>query len=241
MRTIFLSMSFRPDDSDKIGRLADAIGRLLQSHNLKFEIGRDEGRRLTDMVKERIAAADGLVALLSRREPITSDDPQRHGRFRTSQWIIDELSYARSLTKPSIALVESGVLVEGMAADYEFLPLDPAAPLEALLRLSSTLHNWKQRSGRTIVVRLQPKPVADLAVATDGSVELTYRFVHGGEAGPWYPAVAFPSGGSAKVFLKGFREGAEVQLKLTRGDDVWLSDLEPESIIVVLQRQVRVG
>jgi hypothetical protein len=132
-------------------------------------------------------------------------------------------------------------VIEGMGADYEYLPLDPAEPLEALLRLSSTLSNWKQRSGRTIVVRLQPKPVADLALATDGSVELKYRFVHGGEPGPWYPAMAFPSGGSPKVYLKGFPDGAEVQLKLTRDDDVWLSDLEPESVVVVLQKQVRDG
>lgn len=236
MRTIFLSMSFRPEDSEKTRTLADTVGRLLQSHNISYDLGRDRGERLTPMIKRQIAETDGLIALMTRRAQLIGAHGSGLGTYTTSPWVKDELAHARRLGKPSIALVEEGVEIDGMEADYEHIPWVPAEPLESVLRLSATLRAWKQSAGRTIVAKLQPIEAASLAVS-DKSARLRYKIIERGKTGKWYSAEPLPFAEGAYVHLNVYQDDAEVLVELKSAGGVWRSDLEREVMVITLKKQ----
>ncbi|HEY5990157.1 MAG TPA: hypothetical protein VIV12_27790, partial [Streptosporangiaceae bacterium] len=126
---VFLSYHFRGD-----GDLAQAVERLLSSHDALPAKGRRlGGEQLTAEVRRLIENCDGLIALMTRREPLGDGD-----RWVTHPWVRDEYGHARATDKPAIALVEDGVEVEGAYAGHEWIPLDRESPLEAFLALSET-------------------------------------------------------------------------------------------------------
>lgn len=237
MRTIFLSMSFRPED-EKTRTFADNVGRLLQSHNISYDSGRNLGERLTPMIKRKIAEADGLIALMSRRDQLVSEAGSGPVKYSTSAWVRDEIAHARTLRKPSVALVEEGVAIDGMEADYEYIPWDPAAPLEAVLRLSATLRAWKDRAGRlrTMTARLQPPEAAALAVS-DHAARVRYQVVDGGRRSKRRTAELLRATEGVIFHFDVLSEKAEILVELETGAGIWRSDLEREMMTITLKKQ----
>ena len=103
MESIFLSYSFsKPEDRVIVIELED----LFRSMGVRTVTGLNlGGGQLSDEVKLLINQADGLVALASHREQLTSGD------WITHPWVIDEIGHARSIGKNTIALVEDGVTI----------------------------------------------------------------------------------------------------------------------------------
>lgn len=227
MDKVFLAFAFRDPDRD----LADTMERVIASHGLRCVTGEDlEGRPLTLEIKDKIEQSDGLVALLTRRATADAVDG-------THAWVRDELNHARGKEKPAIALVEHGVVLTGMYAERENIPLDPAAPLAGLLRLSETIGNWKRRAGRRILVRIEPDEAAQLAARENGVV-CRYRIYREAEIRrDWTPIHAVEEPGGVFVYVPDLQDTDRVKIEVRFGEQVWSSMNEPQWLRIALKRQ----
>ena len=206
MRTTFLAYAYREPDH----ALAAQVERLLASHNVRAVTGRTVGgEAITDEVKARIEKADGLIALLTRRDQLAASG------WTTHPWVRDELTHARGQDKPAIALLEEGVTPGGAYDENEYVPLDPANPAEALLRLSETIGEWKRKAGRTIKVQILPDDLAAMLSGVNGLV-CRYRLVEGGRLHEWKPADLIPETGGAFLYLRGVQDDHLVQVEIER-------------------------
>lgn len=210
MRTVFLAYAFRDPDRE----LAAMVERLLASHNVRAVTGEAlGGESITPEVQARIQKADGLIALLTRREQLASSG------WTTHDWVRDEIGYARGLNppRPTIALLEEGVALGGAYAQNEYIPLVRANPAEALLRLSETIGEWTQRAGRLLKVQILPDDLAANLAGADG-LTCRYRFVQGGTPHPWQPSELIPETGGAFLYLRGVQDDYLVQIEIQRAD-----------------------
>lgn len=232
MRTVFLGFAFREVDRE----LVDHIERLLESHGLKATTGKAVGgERLNEAVEARIRNADAFVGLLTRREQFANGGWSTHG------WIKDELRYARDQSRPAIALVETDVKVEGMEQPQENIPLDRAAPLEAFLRLSETMAEWKRKAGRTLRVRLQPDDIAELVTADAAGVLCQYRFVDDrGQPTPYMNGRVSEEAGGIVLYVDGVGDQHHIQVKIEAANRVWRSPVEPQLMQITLRPRVGV-
>lgn len=225
MRTIFLSFSFKVDRD-----LASDIETLIVSHGLNAVTGRRlGGEELTPEVKKKIEAADALVAIMSRREELAN------GGWTTSNWVRDELNYARAQGKRAIALVEEGIDTSGMGAAHERLALDRADPARCLLDLSETIGIWKSEAGRKLRVQLLPDDAADLARRDNGIIHCRYRLHQKGEFGAWTDCQPVPGVGGTFLFIDGVRDEDEVQVEVKGPDQHWISRVTTQAVNVDLE------
>jgi hypothetical protein len=208
MRTVFVAYAFREPEH----ALAASVERLLASHNLRAVTGKSlGGQAITPEVQARIDKADGLIALLTRRDRLAG------GGWTTHDWVKDELAYARGKGKSAIALLEEGVDPAGAYGQNEYIPLDRANAAEALLRLSETIGEWKRRAGRTLKVQILPDDLAAALSGADG-VECRYRFVEEGTPHPWQTAQLIPEAGGAFIYLRGAQDEHLVMVEIVRAD-----------------------
>lgn len=164
----FLAYRFGDEDRELVGK----IETLLNSHDVKVVTGaRLGGRVLTPAIKERIASADALVALMTRREPSGAS-----GRWKTHPWVQRELAHARALKKLTIALLEGGVRIPSGLGQHERIALHRENPADALLALSETVRLWKEELGNPRRLLIKPDAVGQELLATAGLL-CRYRFV----------------------------------------------------------------
>lgn len=237
MQKVFLSSHFNaPTDVDKHDTdLADQVQQLIRSHGL-FAVTGDVlgGGGLTPEVMALIDESDALIALMTRRGEPISKAPDR---YDTHPWVVGEYVHARAKNKPAIALVEDGVSVGGPYGENEHIKYSRERPLEAFLKLSSTIGKWKQQAGRTIAVRLLPDQVAEvLAMATD-TPECEYRCVRRGPnpPPPWKRTPVFPEQGGMFIFVSGMDDNSTVQVRATVGGVVHVSPQTSQYVPVTLK------
>jgi hypothetical protein len=203
---VFLAFSFRPQDRDLVGQVEQMIVSHCRTRPATGEnLG---GEQLTPAVQDRIDKCDALIAVLTRR------DAKQAGGYTTHQWVLDELGYARNNKKMAIAIVEDGVDVGGMFQPHEYIPLDPAQPLAAFLRLSETLSLWKTEKGRTVKVQiLPPEFVAKIGAGASGGV-CEYRLWNQGKYGTWIEATPVPEGAAGTfVYVDGVQDEHLIQIQ----------------------------
>lgn len=228
MKKIFLSFSFRAADRE----LVAAIEQLLASHQIQVSTGRRlGGEPLTEAIKEKINQADGLVALLTRREQLAN------GGWTTHDWVRDELNFARQANKKAIALVEAGVQIGGAYANHEHIPFNRAESLlDAFLAVSDTIGVWKIQAGRLIKVRIMPENLAREPRLLSGQAQLQYRYLSGGEFTRWQTILPVPEVGATVVYLPGSWENNLIQLQIIDGPVQWLSPATPQLIEIKLDQ-----
>lgn len=203
---VFLAFSFRPPDRDLVGHVDQLIASHYRARPLTGEnLG---GEQLTPAVQDRIDKCDALVAVLTRR------DAKQAGGYTTHQWVLDELGYARNNKKLAIALVEDGVDIGGMFQPHEYIPLDPAQPLAAFLRLSDTLSLWKSEKGRTVKVQILPPDFGARIGAGGNGMQCSYRLWNQGKYGPWIEATPVPEGAAGTfVYVEGVQDDHLIQIQ----------------------------
>jgi hypothetical protein len=228
LKTVFLSFSFRDADRELVAR----VEQLLASHNITVVTGRRlGGGQLTPEIMQRIDDADGLVALLTRRDQLAT------GGWTTHNWVRDELNRARQSKKRAIALIETEVQTGGAYGSHEHIPLDRANPIDAFLALSETLGIWQMMSGRTTKVSIMPEALAQHPGHATGQIQCQYRFLNrsDGKSTSWKTASTFPEGGGAVAFLDNVQDDHLIQLKVNDGQTEWLSPLSPQLIVIELK------
>ena len=194
MKSIFLSYSFsKPEDRVIVAEVED----LFRSMGVRTVTGLNlGGGQLTDEVKLKIYETDGLVALASRREQLTSGD------WVTHPWVIDEIGHARSIGKNTIALVEDGVTINGAYQSNERIHFDRNDATSAILKLAKTLGIWKEKAGNRLKVRLLPDGILeDLQ-----SPSCQYQFISRGNFLGWNDVTPVLEPGGAYIHLQGVRD-----------------------------------
>ena len=224
---VFLAFSFRDEDRDLVAQ----VERLFESHDVRLVTGETlGGQALTPEIKKRIEAADGLVALLTRRDALADGN-----RFTTHPWVDDEHGHARQVGTPAIALIETGVETGGMYGEDEYIAYDRAAPLDAFLALSATLGVWKRQRGRLLKVQIQPQDLAHDLAFRDNGVVCAYRCARAGQRTDWADAPLLDEGLGVYAYLS-IPDDSLIQLRVEKDGEVWLSKFNPQWMKFELQR-----
>lgn len=214
MKKIFLAFSFRNEDHE----LANSVEQVLASQDIRVTTGEHlGGEQLTPAVQARITQADGLIALLTRRDQLAG------GGWTTHQWVQQELDYAHNNQKPAIALIEDGISVGGMSAPHEHIPFNRANPLAAFLALVETVGLWKQQAGRTLKVQILPEDLARKVGRGTGNFKCKYRFFVNDESSNWRDAVPVKEPGGTFVYVKGVRDEHTIQILVENQQKKWSS------------------
>lgn len=115
------------------------VERLLSSHGVRLVSGHAlQGEAISSAIMRRIEEADGLIALLTRRDKLAD------GGWSTHMWVRDELEYAYRLGKPTVCFVESGVNPGLGLIEREQIRFDREDVLLSLLKLSDIIGKWKE-------------------------------------------------------------------------------------------------
>jgi hypothetical protein len=225
MNSAFVSYHFSDEDRP----LVTHVERLLASHGVFIRTGNTlGGGPLAREVLELIEAADGLVALMTRRDALAGGT-----EYTTHPWVTDEYNHARSIKKPAIALVEAGVRTGGAYQEHERIPLDRANLVPALLKLSETIGKWKRDAGRTLMVRIRPDDTAARMAADDAACE--YRLWVRDRASDWRPATLIPEGEGTFVYVQGVKDDTRVQVRVKwKGTDWHLTRIHQQWAEVIL-------
>lgn len=213
MKTVFFAFAFTDEDRD----LVTVVEQLFASFDIRATTGeRLGGGPITPLVQARIDQADGLIALLTRR------DQKVGGGWTTHQWVQDELNYARNQHKRTIALIEDGVTVEGAYAQHEWIPLNRDNSLPAFLGLSETIGIWQRDVGRTLKVQILPDELSRL-VGHNDAFRCRYRFVVEGRYTDWRDVTPVLEPGGTFVYVEGVRDEYMIQLMVEDKRSTWLS------------------
>jgi hypothetical protein len=225
---IFLSFSFRDEDKE----LVELLQTLLRSHSVRPVTGRVlNGEPVTPAVLKKVEACDGIIALMTRRDRVDG----RGDEWHTHPWVRDEITHGRAHGIRSIALVEDGVRVEGAYAENERIPLSRGAPLDAFLRLTERLSNWKRECGRTLQAKILPPTLAH-GIRNDPAWKCWYRFWAHGQAGDWIEGNLVPVEGGTQLFIHGVQDDSNlVEVEIRKNNvTVWRSPATSQYITISL-------
>ena len=226
MKRVFLSFNF--GDADR--ELVNQVDQLLASHDVMPVTGKVlGGGPLTPTIQKFIEGSDGLIALLTQRDRVARN------RYRTHQWVLDELNHARTNKMRTISLVETGVEVGGMFAAYEYIPFDRQNPLPAFLRLSEVVGQWKREVGRSIKVLVLPPTLAQQV--GQGAIKCRYRLnTRDGKWMPWRETEPVPGVGGTFVNVAGVGEDDAIQLEFKLQNKKWQSIAAPQWVQIELSQ-----
>ncbi|HVS09505.1 MAG TPA: hypothetical protein VMS76_06475 [Planctomycetota bacterium] len=233
MDTLFLSYSFDPED-EETRKLLGYLETLLRAHGWQYVNGAAVGGvPLNAEIQARIAAADGLLSILAPRGA-----PDANGKFRTSQYVRDELQHARALQKPCIALQFPNLALEaGLGDERERIDFDPASPTPALLKLVASLGLWKERLGRNVKVRLEPQDLARRLIAANGGARCEARVcTESGAVTDWRQVRVSRQVGGAFVTLRA-PDNSLIQLRAFVDGETWMSVEAQQWVQVPLERE----
>jgi hypothetical protein len=130
---IFLAYPFRSRE-DWIGRYVSSI---VDRWGYEANTGsRFEGLPISEAVCAAISRSQGMVAFVTKSRKLAQ------GGWASSDWVLEEIGFAKGRGIPVVVIVESGVDVNlGILSDIKRIELDPKAPYHALIRLRLALQS----------------------------------------------------------------------------------------------------
>jgi hypothetical protein len=223
MRRVFVSHSFAESDRALVGQ----IDTLLRSHGLVPTTGRSlGGGALTPEIKKRIDETDGLIALFTRRD---APDPTA-----SHPWVHSEFGYVRLGAKRAVGVYETGVVISPSDQGNEHVDYDPNAPLQAFLRLSELIGEWKRQAGRSFKVQVLPEAMAKQLGAMVDNLTCEYRVLLDNSDTPWTRARVIREVAGLFVHVRVPDDAQMVQVRTT-GPVASESDYTPLWMPILLQ------
>ncbi len=134
--TVFVAHSFLPCDDS----INDYIISSLRHRVREVLTGRPyQTMSISKKVKQKIKRSDLVVAILTRRERITK------GKYKTSEWVKDEATFAAGARKDVIFIKEDGVVsIPGIFGDYEWIPLERYHVANVVEKIDEYLRKYKK-------------------------------------------------------------------------------------------------
>ncbi|MBA3965696.1 MAG: hypothetical protein H0X47_07965 [Nitrospirales bacterium] len=215
MNSVFLVRSLRTQDQERERMLVGAVESLIESQNVRIRTGENlAGEAVTPECERRIKEADGLIALLTRRES------SGNGDWSTHQFVRDELLIARNAGKMGISVVEDGVKMEGAYQNHNFIPYNSADPLPTFVKLTQAISEWIRQSGRSVKVQILPQ---DVVKKISNDAKVSYCLHRDGNPPQWQEVLPFTEVGAIFIQVKGVHDNAMVQLQIEHSGRIWKS------------------
>ena len=215
MNTVFLSYHYDEPNT----KLATKVQQLVESHNLRPFTGDNlGGDALTDALKAEIQKGDALVALMTRAQQFANGD------WATHAFCESELQYARSVGKPCIALLETGVKTKGLFQEHEYIAYDPADPLAAFLKLSRTIGRWKLAAGRILKLQVIPHETATEIWSNQAQCQWQYRLISGLTESDWRNAKARKEPGGLYLYVQVPDDITQIEVRIQCPTKLWASE-----------------
>lgn len=126
-KQVFIGHSFSPEDTEVV----DKVKNFLSYFNLDIDSGeRPDARSISEKIKTRIIDCNIFLGIFTKRQKLGDTD-----KYSTSQWVIEEKTYAVSLNKKILLYREEGVQFSpGLQADYEFIKFSRSHLSDALVK-----------------------------------------------------------------------------------------------------------
>jgi hypothetical protein len=124
----------------------------LQSHNIKAILGANhQGRPVAESVRKAIARSDGLLALFTAEERIKGRQA-----WTTSDFVIQEATYAFAVGKRVLEVIEEGVdYGGGLFGDLQKIHFSWKCPVPACTALVSTIRTWAASNPNRAPLRIR--------------------------------------------------------------------------------------
>jgi hypothetical protein len=156
-----------------------------------------------------------------------------NGKFRTHDWIVQELITAASSRDPLIPWVEvreegvssPGGILEGAGAHrIDYREQDWAA---CLVRIAQAVERFLEQT-RITLVKLGPAPATEVisSLLHDASFHCTCETLRGGRQFPARSIPVFPIRGALLVQLRGVARDELVRISVFAGGRIWRSSYE---------------
>jgi len=214
MDSIFVATSFHEADRD----LVEQIHSIVAAFGVQPVAGRNAGgQQLEEAIKEKIKNCDGLVALFTKRN--------EGDGFPTHPWVMGEYGHALSITKPALAIVDTGLDWNAMYQGRARIELDAAHAERAMLSLVRELGEWKRNAGTTLTAILTSVEVLKRHWEDPGSFAVQYRTFARAKHDDWRSTRHFYRDGQALVIsLPGIPTPDHlVEMEVTSGQKKWRS------------------
>ena len=186
------------------------------------------GGALPDEVVKKIRASQAMIGFTTRRE----EDPPGSGRYRTHEWVVQELVTANGQTPkiPWVEVRQEGVISPGgilEAADAQRIDYVEAERAMCLVKVAEALRRLNDLT-RVSLIRLGPEPVVETIsdMLEERGFTCEYQTMQGANQSQWEPAPTLPIKGSVFVQLKGLGATDYVRLRIRVGSREWRSNYE---------------
>ncbi len=184
------------------------------------------GGALPDEVVKAIRTSDAMIGFTTRRDPVPPD------RYRTHDWVVQELTAAHT-QDPSIPWVEvreQGVISPGGildAADAQRIDYQEDDRAICLVHITQALRRFSDRTSVTMV-RLGPVPAVEQigTLLDDATFSCTCQTLRGAVQMAARKIPVFPIKGALFVQLRGVAQGELVRITIAARGRVWRSNYE---------------
>ena len=131
--TIFVGQSFLAEDAP----VCNAVGGVLKAVGFQVFTGeKPKAERISEKVKELIDSQDIFVGIFTRRDKLRGKN-----EWTTTNWVIEEKTWAMAKGKRLVLLREAGVKnLGGMHADHEYIEFERARFGPAIVKLLEMFH-----------------------------------------------------------------------------------------------------
>jgi hypothetical protein len=199
---IFLSYSFRYGHD-----LTKAVDRLISSQEGPPITGRTlAGQAVDAAVEDKILQSDALISL------VLKDPNQQPGAAPWSQSVNQEYLFAKNRQMRSIAVVEDGLQFQGMSPK-EYIPYNPANPMESILRISETMDVWRRAIGQEMRVQILPKTLAD-KLDSNSPLKCSHRYWDKDQSTPWKEVQHLSEQEGTFIWLRGVNPAHKIELRV---------------------------
>ena len=206
---IFLSYSFRYGDD-----LKRAVERLISSQEGEPPItGRTlAGAPVNKAVEDKILQSDALISL------VLKNPKRKRGEAPWSQAVNQEFNFARDRKMHAIAVVEQGLAFQGMDPK-EYIPYNPANPMETILRISETMAEWRRLIGQEMRVQILPKALVD-KLDKNKPLKCSHRYWDKDLHTPWKKVEHITENEGTFIYLRGVSPAHKIELRVMEKNKV---------------------
>jgi hypothetical protein len=229
--TVFIAYSFGDQ------WIAQCIFPLVEALGFRIESGKEmAGQAIDEGIKKKIDACDGLIAFMTRVTPIAGAS----GRFKASDWVIQEYTHAAARGMLVLEVREAEVEFQGhLAGNRQWIEIDLTDRLPAAVQLCRTLREW--RNGIDIELRLRTQSFVDAIRGrlTDRKYQCSYLLRHrdGRQIAHIRDVQIFPRSGGLFVYARNVTREAFLELRVEFDGETWTSlGREIQTIDIDLER-----
>lgn len=194
------------------------------------------GGALSDEIMKTIRTADAMIGFTTKREPVAE------GRYRTHEWVVQELSMAHTQSPriPWVEVREEGVLSPGGILDsvdaqrIDYRQADLAACLVKIAEALRRLHD----QANVTSIRLQPDGAVEQIsqLLDDPSFTCTFQTLSGAVQSGVRKADVFPIKGGVFAQLRGVAREDLVRIAVSAKGRTRRSDYESVDTVDVQLR-----